>query len=546
MALRVSLRGTVAALRVRPELFVLGGAIGLVQAGLLGIWFSVLALDVGVFVDTYAVLGTLFVVLPLFVGLYELALRPAPEEPSVAALRRAVGTAVRRYPAVLRADAVAGVAAVPLGVAAALGWFVAVTAGRYVHYLLGDPATPATFESAVLLVGAALLGALLGSTLFRFGDCLAAFHDHDAVAAVARSASGGRRHLASLAGFAAVVVVVHLGSFVGLVVVVAASSNDPSVPVLGAAVAAVVLYGLAVTVVGVLHAVFFRDHVAPAAGSAGTDVSLRQFVRGRSPARLALAVVLVVGLVSGAAAVRVFDPRIHSPPEQSPIATDDPDVAVRTAAGRTAASNRRQVLHVRNVSDPAGSYRVLTRSGFDYADRQRYAYFHHDDGVTNGAFYGDGTHALLRPNGDLTGALAYDRGPWSVLAVPIWGATRGGMPEETFVVPNDHVDGWQVVAANESAMVVRTSDPEGIGAALRSRGFRGTTRPLANESHLTVVIDRERGVLEEARFHLHSLETGRNFRYRMEYHEVGTADVERPEPIRDRWFVEGLWDALYY
>lgn len=546
MTLRESLRGTVAALWARPELFVLGGAIGLVQAGLLGIWFSVLAPDVGGLSAVVAVLGSLFLVLPLFVGLYELTLRPAPAEPSVAALRRAVGTALRRYPAVLRTDAVVAAASVPVAVAAALGWFAAVTAGRYVHYLLGDPATPSVRVSFFLVVVAATLGAVLGSTLFRFGDCLAAFHECDAVTAVAGSAAAGRRHLASLAGFAAAVVAVHLGSFVVLAGLVAASSTDPSVPALGAVVAAVVLYGLAVTLTGVLHAVFYRDHVAPAVGSTSTDVALRQFVHGRSPARVVLAFVLVVGLVSGAAAVRALDPGIHSPPEQSPLATDDPDVAVRTAAERTAASNRRQVLHARNVSDPAGSFRILTRSGFDYTDRQRYAYFHHTDGVTNGAFYGEGTLALLRPNGDLTGALAYERGPWSVLAVPIWGTARGGMPAETFVVPNDHVDGWRVVDANESAMVVRTSDPEGIGAALRSRGFRGTTRPLANESHLTVVIDRERGVLEGARFHLHSLETGRNFRYRMEYREVGTADVKRPEPIRDRWFVEALWDALYY
>lgn len=551
MALRESIRAAGTALRARPELFALGGAIALLQAGLyalLRFGLSTMAPDATTLVETVAALLSLFVVLPLFVGLYEPTLRPVPSESRAAALRRAVATALRRYPDVLRTDALVALASGLLGLLAAIAWYVAATAGRYVRYALTDPGAPHAMESVYLLAGAALVGAFLGSTLLRFADAVTAFDDRRATAAVAASAIADRRHLLAVAGFAVAVVVVHLASLGALVGVAAAVPAAESALRPALVAVAVALYGVAVTVVGVLHAAFYRDHVAPVPGSAvpADGSSIRRRLGVRSAARPALAVVLVVGLVAGAAAVRTLDPAVHSPPDAGPIATDDPDEAVRAAATVTAASNHRQVLYVRNASDPGRDYRVLGRSGVDHDDRRQYVYFTREDGEAFGGFFGEGTLAMLRPGGRLDGLTAYERESWSVLAAPAWGITDGAAAVENTVVPRGPDEGWRTVSANESALVVRLSAPESIEDAFGARTFGGSTPPLADESHVTVVVDREAGVLDEVRFHLHSLETGRNRQYRLEYRDVGAADLQRPEPIREPRLAERAWDAIYY
>jgi hypothetical protein len=550
MALRESLWGAASALRARPELFVLGGVLGFLQAGLYGVVavaYAVVAPETGVLGEGVAVVFSLFVVRPLYVGLYELTLRPRPAEPSVAALRRAVATAVRRYPAALRAAAAAAVASLPFGTAAALAWYVAATAGRYARYRLGDPGAPAALESAVLLVAAALIGAFLGSFLFRFTDCLAGFDGHDTLAAVASSAAAARRHLASLAGFAGVVVTVHLGFLGAVLAVAAAAPTEPGSPApVSVLVAAAALYGVAVTLTGVLHASFYRELVGPVGASTDASPSLRRVVADRSSARVVLAVVLVVGLLAGASAVRTLDSAAHSSPELVELGTDDPDEAVRTAAATTAAANHRQVLYVRNASDPADDFRVQKRAGYDHADRRLYVYYTKRDGEEFGGFFADGTMALLRPGGRLDGLTAYERPPWQVVAAPGWGIADGPGAAESGVVPGGDTDGWRVVSANASTMVLRYDDPNTVDDAMGSSSFGGMTEPMANESHVTAIVDRERGVLESVRFHLHSLETGQNRQYRLEYREVGTADLERPAPISERRLAERLWDAVYY
>lgn len=551
MALRESLRGAVGALRTRPELFVLGGAIGLLQAALYALvlaGLSAVAPVATTLLEGVAVVVSLFVVLPLFVALYELALDPRPSEPTSAALRRAVGRSFGAYPRVLTTAAAVGLVSALLGVAVALGWYVVATAGRYGRYALADPGSPAAMESVVLLAAAALVGAYLGSTALRFADAVVVYEEREPVAALVASAVACRQNLSAVVGFAVAVVAIHLASIGALVGVSAAAPADGSFGQTGLIAVAVALHGVAVTLVAVCHAAFYRDHVAPA-GRAVPESSRSPFrgrVGRRTAGRVVIAFVLVAALVSGAAAVRTLDPAVHSPPELGPLGTDDPDEAVRTAVATTSRANHRQVLYERNASDPGADYRVLKRAGYDHADRQLYVYFTKRDGEEFGGFFGDGTLAMLRPGGRLDGFTAYERGPWQVLAAPGWGLADGSAAATSAVVPGGDAGGWEVVSANASTLVVRYDDPNTIDDALGPRAYEGMTEPLANESHVTAVIDRERGVFRSVRLHVHSLETGTDRQYRVDYREVGTADLRRPEPIRDRRLAERLWDAVYY
>lgn len=433
------------------------------------------------------------------------------------------------------------------GLAAAVGWYVLATAVRFVRYVASDPSSPYAMESVYLIVFAVVLGGFLGSFLVRFADVLAAFHDHDAVSAVARSASAGRRHPLSLAGFVVLLAAVNLAPLGALAAVTPVPAADPDGSTTGLVLlaAAVAVNGVSVTVAGVLHAAFARHHVVLAASAGAETASLRGLVRSRSSARMALAVVLVVGLVSGAVAVRTLDPAVHPTPEPSPIETDDPDVAVQTAVATTAASNHRQVQYTRNASDPGDAYRVFLRAGYDYDDRQLYHYFVVEDGEDVGGFFADGTLATLRGSDRYDWRTDYESGPWHVIPAPAWALAGRHDTIESQVLPND-ADGWRVVSTNASTMVARSDDPETIHDALGFYTLSGATPPLENDSHVTVVVDRQRGVLDEVRFHLHSRETGRNLQHRIEYREVGTADLERPDPIRDRRLAERLWDAVYY
>lgn len=391
-----------------------------------------------------------------------------------------------------------------------------------------------------------VLGALVANLFLRFVDLLAAFDEAGAVTAVVRSATASRQHLASLAGFAGVVGVIRLTAFGVLSVVSMAAvggSVRPSLPVVEGVLVVVVLNGISVTYTGTLHAAFATQHVRTPPNPV-TPPGRRMF-GARSSARVAVAVVLVLGLVTGATVVRSMDLGVHARTDARAITTDSPDVAVATAVRNTASRSHRQVLYRRNASDPGSSGGVLMREGIDYADRQRYTYFPNGDDETFGGFFGEGTLALRRSSGRASGVAAYENGSWSVMMFPAWGLVSRD-PIARSIVPNGPTTGWEVVVSNESTLVVRVTDPDSIRSALGTRSLGGSTAPLANDSHVSVVIDRDRGVLDEVRFRLHSLETGENVQYRLEYRAVGSTDLERPAPIRDRRLLEHVWDAIYY
>lgn len=325
---------------------------------------------------------------------------------------------------------------------------------------------------------------------------------------------------------------------------VLATTGAPDTASLAVLLAAVVTDGLALTLTGVVHATFVDTHRS--ANPAPPAASVRAVVGSQSWGRWTLALVLVLAAVAGAAAVRTTDAGVYDAPDRGRIATNDPDAALEAAVTNTARSNHRRVLFVRNASDPNSSFRAFTRSGVDYEDRQLSVYFYRRNRVRFGGFYGEGTLAMLRSGGAVSGPLAYEAGNWSVLMVPATGLTGGGGELESSFVPAGPSGGWSVVSTNESTLVLRVTAADAIHAALGDRGLAGEADPLAPESRVTVVLDRERGVVETVRIHLHSLETGRNVRYRLEYRDVGSADLRRPGPIRDRRPPEWVWDAIYY
>jgi hypothetical protein len=547
MALRESFTTAIDGLRTHPELFVLGCAIGGLQTLLFAVVeFAITATIPIRGLTTVVPLFSVLVVLPLFVSVYELVLHPDPDEPTVASLRRAVGTAIRRYPRVLLTDATAGVASLAGGLLVGVGWYVVATGGRYVRYVAFDASAPSGFETVYLIGASVFLGTILANFAFRFSDVLTAFHDYDPVSAVTRSAIIARRYPRPLAGFVGFLLVLQFLSF-GVVAGVSAfgAADLQSLPRLAAAALLLVLLnGVAVTVTGTLHAAFCAHHVTP--DSPPPSAFVLRLPDSRSLVRWTVALVCVFGLVTGAATVRTLDVGVYTPPDAQRITTTNPSEAVERATVNTAWQNHRRVLFLRNASGSAGSYRVFTRTGVDYADRQVYVYFVEEDGERFGGFYGEGTMGLLRSGGEFSGPFAYQVDEWGVMMLPGTGIADAGDSTRNSIVPSGPTSGWSVVESNESVLVVRLSDPEAVPEALGTRDFGGETPPLANESHVTVVIDRERGVLDEVRMHLHSLETGRDVQYRLEYRDVGSADLRRPAPIRNRRALEHLWDAIYY
>lgn len=553
MALQKSFGDTTCHLRTQPELFVLGAGIAVIQIGLYTLFilgFELMVSTATTLIEFIAFTGSFILVFPLCVGIYELVLSPAPDESASKTLRRGVTIGAQRYRVVFRTDVLIAAASAFIGLFVGLGWYVIATIGRYVRYIVADPAAPSAFESLYLIGMAVVIGGFLGSFLFRFGDVLTAFYGHSPTAAVAKSAAACRKNIAPLFGLAAVLVGLQLSPIAILAGLskISLPASEPSSLALGALVlVAVALHAIVITVGSVLHATFFTHHISPyVETSYPSSLSFGQFWSDQSLARWTVAIVLLLGLVSGAAAVRTIDPGVHSAPDITPITTDNPDEAVRVAAVTTASSSHRQTLYTRNRSNEESSYRLKVRSGIDYADRQTYVYYTREDGTEFGGFFGEGTMAMLRPGGQLVGLTAYQRGPWTVQAAPAWGISGGSASAEKMVVPNGPREGWQLIHANESRMVVRITESDAIQNALRGRSLDGLGTPLANQSHVTVIIDRKRGVLDEVHFQLHSESTARNHEYRLKYHEVGSANLKRPEVIQDRPLAETVWDAIYY
>ncbi len=550
MSFRATTQDTFNRFSTHPELFLIGAAISVSQAILL-ITFelgvsTIVSLPRQLHIITVSALSFIFT-LPLFVGLYTLSVHPDAEESSTESLRRALQTTISRYTAVLQTDILVIAVSGAIGLLTGLTWFVVATGGRYIRYLASDPAAPYPLETVYLVGAAVFLGGLFGSFIVRFADILTAFQTDSASSAVKHSATAARQHPLSFVSFAVVVGTIQLATLGVLSAVDAAllpGSTSLGFNPIDRLLLVSFVNSITLTLVGTLHGVFADHTIIPSTSQ--TALETRPFLHGVTPTRMAFVVILIASLVSGAVVVRTIDPGVHSPPEIQSITTEDPDAAVNAAVTNTMGQSHRQVLYMRNATDTEDSFVVFQEVGVDYADRQQYTYFRGNEDEKFGGFFGEGTMALLRAPGRYHGITTYTRGEWGVMMFPAWDLTDGAEAIAGSMLPSRDIPGWTVVSSNASTVVVRLTDPEAIRRAVGSQSFNGMAAPMANDSSMTVSIERETGVLTDVYLDVRSMETGRHFEYHLEYQEVGTADLQRPQPIQDRELLEWVWDAIYY
>jgi hypothetical protein len=539
MTLRASIRTAWQGGREHPEVLLVGGT-----AAFLGttVWATVAATlrvvlpAVGPYLAPAVALVATVAVRPLSVGVYELVLHPDPDEPVRGSLVRAARAVRERYWRVLATDVAVGTGVALASVAAAVGWLVASTGIRYVRYAVLDPGEPFAMEAVYLTAACAAIGGVTATFVLRFADAGSAFEGAGPVAACRASARAAREHPRSLLGFAALVAVVQgvSGLAVGLV-------GAP--PTAGEAAVVLGVGTVGVTTVAAVHATYYGSLVASAASREADAPAFR--IRSWPWTRRALVVLLLVGLVVGAAAVRVTDVRPRPEPSGSLPDADEPRRVIDVAGRNTAIRSHRTALLVRNASDADASYRPSVLAGVDYEDRRLYTYFVGSNGREAGGFFGEGTYALVQSGGRWEGSVARRSGNWTVMPLPAWGTIRPDPPARAENVPNPDAD-WRVVERNRTTLVLRATGPAAVRAALEPAAYGGMAEPMAADSRVTAYVDRDRAVLDRLTFHLHSTATGAAFDYRLEYREVGTADLRRPTPIRDRGPIEVAWDVLYY
>ncbi len=529
----MSVRETVLpALRAtHPVLFAIGIAVVLVQAVLQFMIAAVRALlppVVGALVAPVGTLAVLALTVPLSVALYV----PVAErtESASATFRAAIDALGDHYVDATLANMVAFAVAGVGAVGATLCYLVVATVYRYVLYLTSNPGSPAPTRIILelqLVVAASFVLAYLAT---RFADVAVVFDDAAPLTAWRESAAFARRRPVSFAGYATLTLLL-LGT-ASVITTLGPSVHAPTN--VFSMLAVVVLVGsTGVVIAGGIHAEYYRRTVRP---------GLFDRVPAVPWARLGLAGFVVLAGIGGAGFVRTVDAGTG----QSPVADlpEDPTAAYPVAANNTMQSNHRVVVRMRNESWDNGTVRTMRRAGVDRDDRQIYVYLY-GSGSAVGGYYGEGTLATLNGDAPADGQPmpppAGQTGEWSVLPVPGYGTVAqydlGGVPATGV--------NWTLTTSNESTLVYRVEGEDQVLAALWEP-YPGSQRPLAADSYVEVVVDREAGVLSHARIYLRSQETGHAYTYLVRYEEVGTADIERPTAIGDRGPVEWLWDIAYY
>lgn len=545
MSLGNDVRPAVRAVDRRPALLAVGATIWLVQFGLVvaGSALAEIALGgLGRFIAPVVSGVLVLFTLPLYAGIYA----PATAQPVGA--QRTVGRAVeavrRTYRSLLVADLVATVVACVLGFTVVLLWLVVSTGVRYARYALADPGLPYAMESVYLAAASLGLGITLGGLAVRFADTFVLFEDVPPRRAWRSSLRFARQQPLSLLGFGVAVAVLHAGPGLASGFVGRTLFSGWFADVLGGFVA-VTLGSVGLTLAATLQAVYFERTVAPAvtSGSKAKSEAASENQTGTRWLRVATVCVLVVAAVGGSVAVRTADVRpVEHEPEALP---DEPTAAYEVAASNTVNANHRRVVLAANLSDPNATLSPMVRTGVDYRDRQAYVYFTDDSGEMTGSYYAEGTLALRNTYGTWSGLLAYGAGNWSAIAGPGYALAQPRYVLSETVVPNPDAN-WTVVARNDSTLVFRVDEETAIREANPSASYAGTTGNLTNDSYVEVTVDRERGVVREAVLHLHSLDTGRHFRYVIRFESVGTADLERPDVLGQRTAFEWAWDVFYY
>lgn len=309
--------------------------------------------------------------------------------------------------------------------------------------------------------------------------------------------------------------------------------------------AAVGLAGLATTVGPVLHVVLFDRHARV------HEVTVRAR-RSRWPfdawPRVAVAAVVLLAAVGGAAAIRVEEMGVHDPGFEEPTVDASSAAVYAVALENTARSNHRAVMTSDDRSGGGRHPTLVWDWRYDYRDRQATIRFYAPAGTaadtTGGGEYYDsgvlGVHV-----GDEAGPTW--NGTWTAAPAPgrAFVADRRSRGSDGGTLPNADAP-WTVVSNNASTLVLWVTMPEAIREVLVPESHAGMGENMTDESRLTVWIGRERVVVDRAVWHVHSRDVGRNFSHGVRTSEVGTYDVTRPESLPPRHPLEWVWDAIYY
>lgn len=533
MSFRGSLRPALGS--VRPAHFLPALAVVLVETGLsfaVGVASARLPTIPGTLLASVGALLVLALTLPLLAAVYVPVVERAATARGVG--RVAVGAVRRWYRPLFVANAASLAVALCAALAAAVAWFLVSTAVRYAAYVTGDPVAPPATRPMTELALAAAVGLVAGALVTRFADLFVVLDGESPRTAWRSSVGLVRRHPVPFLGYAAVVGL--LGATPRVLERSLGSADSPAALATGLAVVAAV--GCVCTVVGAaIHVSFFRRTV----DSAGRETGIWERVSriGGSPARVVVVAVVLVAAVAGAGHVRAAD--LGTGGDEIRPLPDDPDAALAVAANNTAGASQRRTVAVRNASESDDAFRTIHRTGIDHEQRRAYTYIDGPDG-TVGSYFAEGTFATYNAGSWRTGhpLLSRHAGNWTVLAFPGYGMNGDHM----LPVPDPAAD-WTVVDRGPSATTYRVEDPDAVRTALD--GFDGTlTGEVTDESYVTVVVDRDRGVLRSLEARLSLRDGGRDRVYRIEFEAVGTAEVDRPDVFGPRNAAERLLDVLYY
>jgi hypothetical protein len=291
----------------------------------------------------------------------------------------------------------------------------------------------------------------------------------------------------------------------------------------------IIVGGVATSFLAAFHSRYF-DWVGP------TGLAHSRFV-AVPWRRLGLFALVLIVAVSGAAAVRTADVGV-GPATQEPLPAA-PDAAFETAVENTVERNHRRTVWQRNESANQQAFRRVESAAVEYDDRQ-VALAIHGDEMAIGGYYDEGTLATMHegdPNASLRQLLATES--FETLPVPGYGVIAGDDASEVL----DPSLNWTLEERNDRYSTYRLP-AEALRSGLPTR-HAGGREPFGPESYLRVFVDRERGVVDHARYRIQSLETGHTHTYEVRY-TVGNVDIQRPPDIQPRSPLVWVWDALYY
>ncbi|SDR09074.1 hypothetical protein [Halopelagius longus] len=422
----------------------------------------------------------------------------------------------------LVAAATAGhAAAVVLG---ATLFLVVDTPIRYAAYALG--AEP--FHSAVVYVapfvgvtvGTGLAWGLLVPAVVRLADGDAAVPAVRTAVGVAlgaprRTATVLALHAAGLlvVGVCVLTAVEYSGDFRAVRAFLAVGG------VLGAAAAT-----LSVTFLYPIHVAFAASDAAPRR----REIPVR---------RLGLVVLLLSGLLCGAAAVRVTETRPTADARPLP---DDPTAAYATAFENTDATS----YEVTYVETERGRP-FLVRTAVDRPDRQ----FYSESNFSGGYQYADagvGYTSVLWADFLRLGTRDID-GRTAAVEPAFWSYDRAVRLDGVFGIPRPGTGEWRAVERGDGVLVLELTGGDEVYSALYGFELENATYETAR---IRMRVDTERGVVTggDARLRATESEFGSDVRVRTRY-SVRTGedvDVRRPTALGSRTLGEWVWKLFAY